>query len=138
MLTPYHSPNGRSLSQLVLSCQLLPLVALYKAAKASRSVFASPALGVSDEQAMARVAVKKAVNAIMMMAVTGLLVMDMVVPRLAAKNGKGSCMSGGSLYYRAGIDHNAGFAQPLLREPVCSGNPDAGPIPIFVNRGSAG
>ena len=84
MLTPSHSPNGWLLSQLVSYCQPLPLVALYKAARAARSVFTSPALGVADEQARARVAVKKAAKA-MMMAVAGLLVMDMVVPRLAAK-----------------------------------------------------
>ena len=30
------------------------------------------------------------------------------------------------------------FAQRRLRQPVCSGTSGAGPIPIFVNRGSAG
>ena len=95
VLTPCHSPNGRLVSQLVSSRQLLPLVVLYKAARAARSVFTSLALRVADEQA--RVAVKKAAKAMIMMAVVGLLVMDMVVPRLAAKNGKGFCLSGGSL-----------------------------------------
>ena len=28
------------------------------------------------------------------------------------------------------------FAQPLLRKPVCAGNPDAGRVVIFVNRGA--
>ena len=73
MLTPSHSPNGRLLSQLVSYCQLFPLVALYKAARAARSVFTSPALGVADEQARARVAIKKAARAMMMM-MAGLLV----------------------------------------------------------------
>ena len=77
VLTPCHSPNGPLLSQLVSTSQLLPLVALYKAARAARSVFTSPALGVADEQARARVAIKKAARA-MMMAVAGLLVTYMV------------------------------------------------------------
>ena len=38
---------------------------------------------------------------------------------------------------RAGSAAQRG-AQSQLCEPVCAGNPDAGPIPIFVNRGSAG
>ena len=46
VLTPCHSPNGRLLTQLVSSRQLLPLVVLYKAARAARSVFTSLALGV--------------------------------------------------------------------------------------------
>ena len=135
VLMPCHSPNGRLLSQLVSSCQLLPLVALYKAARAARSIFTSPALRVADEQARARAAVKKAAKAMMMMAVAGLLVMDMVVPRLAAKNGKGFCLSGGSLYHRSGIDHDAGFAQRALRKPLCAGTAAAAVIAVFVNHG---
>ena len=73
----------------------------------------------------------------MMMAVAGLLVMDMVVPRLAAKNGKGFCLSSGSFYHRSGIDHDAGFAQPALRKPLYAGTPTAAVIAIFVNRGWA-
>ena len=79
-------------------------------------------------------AVKKAAKAMMMMAVAGLLVMDMVVPRLAAKNGKGFCLSGGSLYHRSGIDHDAGFAQRALRKPLCAGTPTAAVGAIIVNR----
>ena len=82
-------------------------------------------------------AVKKAAKAMMMMAVAGLLVMGMVVPRLAAKNGKGFCLSGGSLYHRSGINHDAGFAQRALRKPVCAGTATAAAIAIFVNRGWA-
>ena len=72
-----------------------------------------------------------------MMAVAGLLVMDMVVPRLAAKNGKGFCLSGGSLYHRSGIDHDAGFAQQALRKPLCAGTATAAVVAVFVNRGWA-
>ena len=82
-------------------------------------------------------AVKKAAKAMMMMAVAGLLVMDMVIPRLAAKNGKGFCLSGGSLYHRSGIDHDAGFAQRALRKPVRAGTATAAVVANIVNRGWA-
>ena len=82
-------------------------------------------------------AVKKAAKAMMMMmmAVAGLLVMDMVVPRLAAKNGKGFCLSGGSLYHRSGIDHDAGFAQRPLRETRAEIQPFLIALPVIRRPG---